>query len=37
MEPITLARTIFLQVGASTPVESRLEVVRIKGVFVSCS
>ena len=37
IEPTTRARTMFLQVGASTPVVSSCEVVRIVGVFVSTS
>ena len=37
MEPTTRARTTFLQVGASTPVVSSWEVVRMVGVLVSTS
>lgn len=37
MEPMTRASTMFLHVGASTPVVSICEVVRIPGVLVSTS
>ena len=37
IEPTTRASTIFRHVGASTPVESNCDVVKITGVFVSTS